>query len=80
MSFFQSTAEEYIVDFCQRALPFLKRVEELHKGAKRKLLEDYITTVAKVFNSFYLSHCSLEYISLTVYSEISYSCVRTWRL
>jgi len=62
----ESTAEGYIVDFCQRALPFLKRMEELHKGAKRKLLEDYITTVAKVFTSFCLSHCSLKYILLTV--------------
>ena len=48
MSFPQSTGEEFMLDFCQRALPFLKRVEKLHKGERKKLLEGYITTVAKV--------------------------------
>ena len=44
----QSTGEEFILNFCQRALPFLKRVEKLHRGERKNLLEGYITTVAKV--------------------------------
>lgn len=48
LSFPQSTGEEFILDFCQRALPFLKRVEKLHRGERKSLLEGYITTVAKV--------------------------------
>ena len=48
LSFPQSTGEEFMVDFCQCALPFLKRVEKLHKGERKKLLEGYIKTVAKV--------------------------------
>ena len=48
LSFPQSTGEEFILDFCQRALPFLKRVEKLRRGERKNLLEGYITTVAKV--------------------------------